>query len=411
MPPVRHSAWLHRFTAFSALSTLLLIGLGGLVTSKEAGMAVPDWPTTYGYNMFLFPIHLWTGGIFWEHTHRLFASYVGLLTTILMVWLLITEKRVWMKWLGVIAFVAVVTQGVLGGLRVRLIIDELGIPHAALAQLFLALLTAMTLFTGKWWRQEQPHYRTEKKVQPWLLVLATVLVLQLVVALTVLHAPGGFVACLLLVGLSAVALGTGTSKQPDSPTGNRRDVTTWLTATTILIFLQLMLAATIRHQHVGLAVPDFPLAYGQVWPDTSPEFLDSVNANRMELIYDKPIRPFDVHLHMGHRLVALAILGMVALCLVKSRGILGRKDLISRWVLVWFALTCLQGILGAVTVLKNKPADIATLHVVTGALLLNLGALLILVNCRLERAEKAPADSAQESISAPQAEPTGATAG
>ena len=79
--------WLHRFAIFTAAAALLLIGLGGLVTSHEAGLAVPDWPTTYGYNMFLFPPSQWMGGIFYEHTHRLFASWVGLLTTILAIWL------------------------------------------------------------------------------------------------------------------------------------------------------------------------------------------------------------------------------------------------------------------------------------------------------------------------------------
>src|SRR5436190_22037818 len=91
--------WLNRFAWLTAAATLLLIGLGGLVTSKEAGMAVPDWPTSYGYNMFLFPIHLWTGGIFYEHTHRLLASLVGLLTSILAVWLWVREPRVWLRWL------------------------------------------------------------------------------------------------------------------------------------------------------------------------------------------------------------------------------------------------------------------------------------------------------------------------
>ena len=71
----------------TAFVTFLLIGLGGLVTSHEAGMSVPDWPTTYGYNMFVFPLDKWIGGIFYEHSHRLLASAVGLLTTILAVWL------------------------------------------------------------------------------------------------------------------------------------------------------------------------------------------------------------------------------------------------------------------------------------------------------------------------------------
>jgi len=115
--------WLARFAAFTAMATLCLIGVGGLVTSKGVGMSVPDWPTTYGYNMFLFPISKWVGGIREEHTHRLFASWVGMLTTILAVWLWLKEERRWLRWLGVAAFFGVVLQGVLGGARVVLKMD------------------------------------------------------------------------------------------------------------------------------------------------------------------------------------------------------------------------------------------------------------------------------------------------
>ena len=79
--------WLHRFAVLTAIITFLLLGLGGLVTSHEAGMSVPDWPTSYGYNMFALPIKFWKGGAFFEHSHRLLASGAGFLTTILAVWL------------------------------------------------------------------------------------------------------------------------------------------------------------------------------------------------------------------------------------------------------------------------------------------------------------------------------------
>ena len=143
--------WLHRFALATALMTVGLIAVGGLVTSHEAGMAVPDWPTSYGYNMFLFPISKWVGGIFYEHSHRLFASGVGFLTTILAVWLWVKEPRRWVRWLGVAAFFSVVLQGVLGGLRVTLLKAQIGIFHAILAQMFLVLLCAIALFTSSWW--------------------------------------------------------------------------------------------------------------------------------------------------------------------------------------------------------------------------------------------------------------------
>ncbi|MEY2465883.1 MAG: heme a synthase, partial [Verrucomicrobiota bacterium] len=143
---------LHRFAVFTALATLALIVIGGLVTSKGAGMAVPDWPTSYGYNMFALPFKFWHGGVFYEHTHRLWASGVGFLTTILAVWLWLKESRSWLRWLGVIAFFAVALQGVLGGLRVVLFKDQIGIFHATLAQLFFVLTCAIALFTSKWWQ-------------------------------------------------------------------------------------------------------------------------------------------------------------------------------------------------------------------------------------------------------------------
>ena len=135
----------------TAIITFFLLGLGGLVTSHEAGMSVPDWPTSYGYNMFALPIKFWHGGAFFEHTHRLLASAAGLLTTILAVWLWLKEPRQWMQWLGVIAFLLVVAQGVLGGLRVTLKMDDLGIVHGVVGQSFFILLCAIALFTSRFW--------------------------------------------------------------------------------------------------------------------------------------------------------------------------------------------------------------------------------------------------------------------
>jgi cytochrome c oxidase assembly protein subunit 15 len=93
-----NNPWLHRFAALTALATLWLVAAGGLVTSQGVGMSVPDWPNTYGYNMFLFPPSKWVGGIFYEHTHRLIASGVGLMTITLMGWLWIAESRRWLRW-------------------------------------------------------------------------------------------------------------------------------------------------------------------------------------------------------------------------------------------------------------------------------------------------------------------------
>src|ERR1700756_400798 len=99
----RYSNWLNRFAWLTCVATLLLICSGGMVTSKNVGLAVPDWPTTFGYNMFLFPVSKWIGGVLFEHTHRLIASTVGMLTVILAVWLWRTDRRQTVKTLGLLA--------------------------------------------------------------------------------------------------------------------------------------------------------------------------------------------------------------------------------------------------------------------------------------------------------------------
>src|ERR687898_1549078 len=112
------SVWPHRLSVALACATFALLLIGGLVTSKGVGLAVPDWPTTFGYNMFLYPWSKMIGAIFYEHSHRLVAAFVGLLTIALAVIFWLRERRAWLRWLGVVALALVITQGVLGGLRV-----------------------------------------------------------------------------------------------------------------------------------------------------------------------------------------------------------------------------------------------------------------------------------------------------
>ena len=111
----------HRVAFFGALATFFLIVVGGLVTSKSAGMSVPDWPTTYGYNMFLFPYSRWVGGIFWEHSHRLLASGIGLITLVLAVAVIavqITPLGHWMRSWSLIWAGGLLLQILLGGITI-----------------------------------------------------------------------------------------------------------------------------------------------------------------------------------------------------------------------------------------------------------------------------------------------------
>jgi heme a synthase len=148
------SAWPHRLAVVLACATLPLLFIGGLVTSKGAGLAVPDWPTTFGYNMFLYPWSKMVGNIFYEHSHRLVASGVGLLTIALALAFWLEERRRWLRWLGVAALLLVILQGVIGGLRVVLLENTLAIVHAAFAQAFFGLTIGLAIFTSAEWRIE-----------------------------------------------------------------------------------------------------------------------------------------------------------------------------------------------------------------------------------------------------------------
>ncbi|MGH9330980.1 MAG: COX15/CtaA family protein, partial [Vicinamibacterales bacterium] len=143
---------LHLYSRIVAAATLSLIVAGAMVTSTGSGLAVPDWPTTYGYNMFAFPPSKWVGGVFYEHGHRLIASTVGFLTIILAVWLCRAEPRGWVRRLGLLALAAVIVQGILGGLTVRFFLPApISIGHAGLAQIFFCLTVSIALFTSRGW--------------------------------------------------------------------------------------------------------------------------------------------------------------------------------------------------------------------------------------------------------------------
>ncbi len=367
----QHSPGLHLFALLTAAATFCLIWIGGLTTSHGAGMAVPDWPTSYGYNMFALPWAQWQiGGIFYEHTHRLFASEVGLLTIVLALWLFgknarpvarwlgvalllagaagwnrpngiqsaihigvhgvallaasfywprCDESPKWLRRLGVIAVIAVVIQGVLGGLRVTQMKDVLGVFHGTLAQLFLVLICAIALFTSRWWKGRGAE-------------------LQLPV-----YARGAFRYSFVLV--------TG------------------------MILLQLGIGATMRHQHAGLAISDFPLAHGQWWPATDAESVARYNQSRSEVNALNPITVFQIKAQMIHRLMAVAILGAVGWVAVAARR-RAPGTVVSRGALAWLGLIVAQAALGVFTVLTNKAADVATAHVALGAASLVTGGLL-----------------------------------
>lgn len=274
---------LHRFAVALAGCTLLLIFVGGLVTSTGSGLAVPDWPLSFGQ---LFPPMV--GGVLYEHGHRMVASAVGFLTVVLALWAWMAPARPLVRRLALAAVLVVVAQGILGGVTVLwLLPTPVSVAHACLAQAFLCLTVAIAIVTGPAWTRP-PR-------------------------------------------LDDTALRTLTA------------------ATVAVVYLQLVVGAIMRHTGAGLAIPDFPLAFGRLVP------------------------PFDlpgVAVHYLHRLgaVAVTLMVLVALAYVRSRH--GAEAALVRPARLAAALVVVQVTLGALTIWTGKGVLPTTAHVAGGAAVL-----------------------------------------
>jgi cytochrome c oxidase assembly protein subunit 15 len=327
-----------------------------MVTSKNVGLAVPDWPTTFGYNMFLFPISKWVGGILFEHTHRLLGSLVGFLTIILAVWLWLREDRRWVRSLGVIAVVGVILQGILGGLRVTMMKDQIGIFHACVAQAFLGLLVFIALVTAKFWSS---------------LANGT-------------HAVEGGAPATL--GVDYPMRMSGSQELAPPSLTRLAPIKSLAIAITVAIYVQLALGATMRHQHRDLAILDFPTANGAWIPDTSAAALAKINAWRDARALSD-VSAFQIWLQMVHRFLALIIAtAIVVLCSRvwrEVRDFAALKQLSVLWVVLIFC----QIALGAWVIWSNKAADIATAHVALGAVMLSFGVSISAICWRISQRE------------------------
>ena len=319
--------WLHYYTCFMVCATLLLIFAGGMVTSTGSGLAVPDWPTTYGQNMFTYPYEKWVGGIFYEHGHRLIASSVGFLTIILAVWTALVEKRRWVRNLSWMALALVIAQGVLGGLTViYLLPTPISVFHGCLAQIFLCVLVALAVFTSRWWNRDIHPVPTS----------------------ALLPAPSCAAALVLAV------------------------------------FVQLILGALMRHsmkdREAGLAVPDFPRAYGQWMPSLDDSAIEQYNFDRRTTFNMAPVVKRQIVYHMLHRFWALLVTGV---CATTSLLILRRHHRLTALVrpaLLLLFLVALQWLLGMFTIWSGRNPLITSSHVVIGAAFLAT-AWMLLVRC------------------------------
>lgn len=189
--------WLHWFCCFLAFATFILIVAGASVTSNRAGLAVPDWPTTYGQFMFSFPVSKWVGNILYEHGHRLIASTVGMLTVILAIWLVRTESRRGVRRLGITALAVVIAQGILGGLTVKLMLPpSISIAHASLAEAFFCITVALAFVTSEKWTQPTPlrEIPNARLIQKIALASTITVYVQIILGATIRHAEWGVFA-------------------------------------------------------------------------------------------------------------------------------------------------------------------------------------------------------------------------
>jgi len=177
---VRYNPWHHRIAVFIAVVTFFVIIAGALVTSEDAGLSVPDWPTSYGHFLRLPP---WVGGIVFEHSHRMIAFFTGTCTLVIAFWTLFVERRLWMKVLAFCALGTIILQGILGGKTVlNFLPPALSTAHAAVAQTFFCIAVAIAVFTGRKWVEDTPQPVTDNS-HPKLLVLCFYSILVLYVQL------------------------------------------------------------------------------------------------------------------------------------------------------------------------------------------------------------------------------------
>jgi cytochrome c oxidase assembly protein subunit 15 len=393
----------HWLALLTAAATFPLIFMGGLVTSHQAGMSVPDWPNSYGYNMFLFPPSKWVGGILYEHTHRLMGAVVGFLAILLtavacgpgrnrkgrrwIVGLVIgfsvlnflgtaamiakpawfhlppsaqspgkiipqgvvgqigillcgviaffsrrPDPRPWVRKLTIICLAAVCLQGLLGGLRVDLVNLPLAIVHGCFAQAFFCFTSLIVVVTSKFWINAPPVIlSTQSRRLVWSAIIAV-----------------------------------------------------------LVIYLQLIVGAVMRHEKAGLAVIDFPLIYGKLLPPTSTKALAKINVTReiasawetgdgYSVEAGSWVTLWQIWIHSLHRYGAVCVSIAVLVLVGKS---------IMRPPLRWLALTLIvllatQMTLGALVVILRKPADLTSAHVAVGALTLMTAFVLTVRSWRL----------------------------
>jgi len=309
--------WLRVFSKLTVLSTLFLIFVGALVKSHEVGLSVPDWPTTYGKQMFAFPLSDMVGGIFYEHGHRIVATIVGFFTMIQAIWLGFSYEPKWLKKLGYFVLATVILQGLFGGITVLFFLPPpVSILHGILAQTFFIMTIVLAYGLS--------IERTKRVEKKW---------------------PKGLQKGAIIIGGS--------------------------------IYIQLILGALMRHTGSGMAIPDFP-TMGGVWiPTFSDNMINNINAILFDLNLDMVSRN-QVMIHFIHRFGAAVVTGAIGYYVFRYHSFLKRHQLPNMTLWLMVIIVIIQITLGVATVLSERSPYIASFHVVTGAVLLGLCTLFIL---------------------------------
>jgi len=309
--------WLRRFSKLIVFSTLFLIFAGALVKSHEVGLSVPDWPTTYGKQMFAFPLSDMVGGIFYEHGHRIIATIVGFFTMIQAIWLGFTHHPDWLKKLGFFALAMVIIQGLFGGITVLFFLPPLvSIIHGILAQTFF-IMTIIIAYSMSQERENRIDNGMGQSIRKGALLM------------------GG------------------------------------------LVYIQLILGALMRHTASGLAIPDFPTMGGMWIPTFSSEMMENINYILFDLDLDS-VSKGQVIIHFIHRLGAVIVTGTIGYFYAKHGQTIKASQTSKAVLISIIAIVIFQFSLGVFTVLSGRSPYIASFHVVTGAALLGLCTLFVL---------------------------------
>ena len=309
--------WLRRFSKLTVFSTLFLIFAGALVKSHEVGLSVPDWPTTYGKQMFAFPLSDMVGGIFYEHGHRIIATIVGFFTMIQAIWLGFSHHPNWLKKLGFFALAMVIIQGLFGGITVLFFLPPLvSIIHGILAQTFF-IMTIIIAYSMSQERENRIDNGMGQSIRKGALLMGS------------------------------------------------------------LVYIQLILGALMRHTGSGLAIPDFPTMGGMWIPTFSSEMMANINYILFDLDLDS-VSKGQVIIHFIHRLGAVIVTGTIGYFYAKYGEIIKASQRSKAVFISIIVIVIIQFSLGVLTVLSARSPYIASFHVVTGAALLGLCTLLLL---------------------------------